>query len=123
MSIAKVLAPVTGGTRDHGVLANAIVAAKPFNAHVLAYFVRPDLSETLAFFTDGVSGLVADEVIKATQDAGEDAAKRVRATIAQICAELGVEHVSAPARSNKVTVSLREDFGSFGDRKIGRAHV
>jgi nucleotide-binding universal stress UspA family protein len=123
MSIAKVLAPVTGGTRDHGVLANAVAAARPFNAHVMAYFVRPDLSDTLAFFTDGVSGLVADEVIKATQDAGEEAAKRVRSAIAALCAEMSIDFVPAPTRADRVTVSLREDYGSFGDRLTAEARL
>ena len=72
MSIAKILAPVTGGPRDAAVLANAIEAAKPFDAHVMAFFVRPDLerSASAIFFTDGVSGVVVEEVVKATKDAG-----------------------------------------------------
>lgn len=123
MSIAKVLAPVTGGARDYGVLANAIAVARPFDAHVVAYLVRPDLADTLAFFTDGVSGLVADEVIKATQDAGEEAAKRVNSTLAAICAEAGADLVPAPAKADRVTVSLREEYGNFGDRVTAEARL
>ena len=123
MSIAKVLAPVTGGQRDHGVLASAIAAARPFDAHVMAYFVRPDLGETLAFFTDGVSGLVVDEVVKATRDAGDEAAIRVQTTIASVCAEFGIEFVAQPVRANRVTISLREESGSFGDRLTAAARL
>ena len=123
MSIAKVLAPVTGGQRDYGVLGSAFAAAKPFDAHVMAYFVRPDLAETLAFFTDGVSGLVVDEVVKATQDAGDEAAKRVDSTIKAVCAEFGIERVVSPARANKVTISLREEYGNFGDRLTAAARL
>jgi nucleotide-binding universal stress UspA family protein len=123
MSIAKVLAPVTGGQRDHGVLANAVAAALPFNAHVMAYFVRPDLGETLAFFTDGVSGIVVDEVVKATQDAGDEAARRIDAAIAQVCAETGVERVSIAARAARTTISLREESGNFGDRLTAMARL
>src|SRR6476469_6885049 len=108
MPIAKILAPVTGGTRDAAVLANAIEAAKPFNAHVMALFVRPDLSEALAFFTDGVSGVVVEEVVKATKDAGDEAAKRIEAAIDTICAAAGITRVSQPQRSANVTLSLRE---------------
>lgn len=123
MSIAKVLAPVTGGPRDAGVLSNAIAAARPFNAHVMAYFVRPDLAETLAFFTDGVSGLVVDEVVKATQDAGDEAAKRAATTLAAVCAAQGVERVAKPSRADKVTISLREEYGNFGDRMTAAARL
>ena len=40
MSFVKILAPLTGGTRDAVVLACAFAAAKPFHAHVAALFVR-----------------------------------------------------------------------------------
>ncbi len=123
MSIAKILVPVTGGPRDAPVLANAIAAARPFNAHVVAFFVRPDLSETLAFFTDGVSGVVVEEVVRATQDAGDEAAKRIDATIASACSAAGIERVPHPVRSDRVTLSLREVQGSFGDQLTATARL
>ena len=123
MGIAKILAPVTGAPRDAGVLTAAIAAARPFGAHVMAYFVRPDLTEALAFFTDGVSGVVVDEVVKATQDAGDEAAKRIEATLAAVCAAAQVERVAHPGRSEKVTVSLRETQGNFADRLTAAARL
>jgi nucleotide-binding universal stress UspA family protein len=123
MPIAKILAPVTGGARDAAVLANAIEAARPFNAHVMAFFVRPDLAEALAFFTDGVSGVVVEEVVKATKDAGDEAAKRVEATLDAACATSGVSRVKQPARASAVTVSLREVQGNFGDSLTAAARL
>jgi nucleotide-binding universal stress UspA family protein len=123
MSIAQILAPVTGGPRDAAVLANAIAAARPFNAHVTAFFVRPDLSETLAFFTDGVSGVVVEEVVKATQDAGDEAAKRIDATIASAASTADVERVAHPVRLDHVTLSLREVQGNFGDELTAAARL
>ena len=123
MTIAKILAPVTGGARDTAVLANAIEAARPFNAHVMALFVRPDLSEALAFFTDGVSGVVVEEVVKATKDAGDEAAKRIEAAIDTICAAAGITRVSQPQRSANVTLSLREVQGNFGDQLTAEARL
>jgi nucleotide-binding universal stress UspA family protein len=123
MSIAKILVPVTGGARDAAVLGNAIAAARPFDAHVVAFFVRPDLSETLAFFTDGVSGVVVEEVVRATQDAGDEAAKRIDATIASACSAAGIERVREAMRSDRVTLSLREARGSFGDQLTAAARL
>ena len=123
MSIAKILAPVTGGQRDPIVLANAVAAARPFNAHVMAFFVRPDLSEALAFFTDGVSGVVVDEVVKATKDAGDEAARRIEASVAAICASEGVMRVEHPVRTSKVTLSLKEVHGNFGDQLTNAARL
>ena len=123
MPIAKILAPVTGGARDTAVLANAIEAARPFNAHVMALFVRPDLSEALAFFTDGVSGVVVEEVVKATKDAGDEAARRIDAAIDAACATAGVTRVGQPQRSATVTLSLRETQGNFGDQLTAEARL
>ena len=123
MSIAKILAPVTGSTRDAAVLANAIEAAKPFNAHVMAFFVRPDLSEALAFFSDGVSGVVVEEVVKATKDAGDDAARRIEATIDAACANASIVRVRHPQRDVRVTLSLREVQGNFGDQLTAAARL
>ena len=68
----------------------------------MAFFVRPDLSEALAFFTDGVSGVVVEEVVKATKDAGDEAARRIEATIDAVCARAMVERVRRPARGTTV---------------------
>jgi hypothetical protein len=123
MGIAKVLAPVTGAPRDAGVLAAAIAAARPFAAHVMAYFVRPDLTEALAFFTDGVSGVVVDDVVRATQEAGDEAAKRIETTLAATCAAAAIERVSKPLRTGEVTLSLRETQGNFADRLTAAARL
>jgi nucleotide-binding universal stress UspA family protein len=123
MGIAKVLAPVTGAPRDAIVLAAAIAAARPFAAHVMAYFVRPDLTEALAFFTDGVSGVVVDDVVKATQEAGDEAAKRIEATLGATCAAAGIERVGKPARTGEVTLSLHETQGNFADRLTAAARL
>jgi len=117
MSIAKVLVPVTGGGRDTSLLLYAIEAARPFDAHVMAFFVRPDLAEALAFFSDGASGVVVDEIVKATRDAGDEAGKRVEAAISAACAGTGVVRVGRPEmRTGAVTLSLREVQGNFGDQ-------
>jgi len=123
VTIAKILAPVTGGQRDHAVLANAIAAAKPINAHVVAFFVRPDLSDTLAFYTDGVSGVVVEEVVRATKEAGDEAAKRIEATLSAVTADGSVERLTQAGLRDKVTLSLKETQGNFADRLTQAARL
>jgi nucleotide-binding universal stress UspA family protein len=89
----------------------------------MAFFVRPDLAEALAFFTDGISGVVVEEVVKATKDAGDEAAKRVEATIDAISAANGIARVMQPARAPTVTLSLREVQGNFGDQLTAAARL
>lgn len=123
MALAKVLASVTGGARDEAVLRHAIALAKPFNAHVAAIFVRPDLGEAIAFFSDGVSGAVVDEVISASRDAAEEAARRVEKTLAAVCAKEEIESVSSPTRADHVTLSFHQAQGNLSDQMTEAARL
>jgi len=114
---------VTGGIRDEAVLRHAIAAAQPFNAHIVAIFVRPDLAEAIAFFSDGVSGAVVDEVISASRDASEEASRRVEETLAAVCAGEKVEIVPAPIRSDHVTLSFRQAEGNLSDQLTEAARL
>lgn len=116
MSIGKILAVVTGGPRDAAVLNYAIQAAKPFNAHVVAVFVRPDLTEAIAFFNDGVSGVVIDEVVKASRDAADEAGRRIEASIASVCRDAGVPVVATPSRGDSVSLSFHQMQGNLTDQ-------
>ena len=123
MPIGKILASVTGGLRDGAVLGYAIAAARPFNAHVAAIFIRPDLAEAIAFFSDGVSGAMVEEVISASRDAASEAAKRVEATLATVCGKANVAIVPGPARADRVTVSFRQAEGNVTDRLTEAARL
>src|SRR6516164_5514014 len=68
MSIAKVLAPVTGVPRDATVIRAAIAAAKPFKAHVVALFVRPDSRLSVPYMGGApMSPKVVDHPAKAAE--------------------------------------------------------
>jgi len=116
MSYAKILAPLTGGTRDANVLASAFAAAKPFHAHVVALFVRPDPTEAMPFFGEGVSGVVVQEIIDAAKEAADKAADEARAALKTAASEGGVTIVETPARRDVATVSWREVKGNFADQ-------
>ena len=123
MVIGKILAVVTGGPRDGVVLNAAIRAAVPFCAHVSAVFVRPDLTEAIAFFNDGVSGVVIDEVVKASRDASDEAGKRVEATIANVSLAASVPVVAVPTRGKTVTLSFRQLHGNLTDQLTEAARL
>jgi hypothetical protein len=123
MPIAKILAVMTGGVRDAAVLGHAIAAARPFHAHVVALFVRPDLAEAIAFFNDGVSGVVVDEVIQASRDAADEAERRIEASVASVCTQAGVPVVPAPVRSEGVTLSIRQVQGILADQLTEAARL
>ena len=107
MTPAQIIAPLTGGTRDATVLASAFAAAKLFNAHVTALFVRPDPAEAMPFFGEGVSGAVAQEIIDAAKEAADSAAATARASLAD---------ASRDASAN--AFSWREVQGNFADQVV-----
>jgi len=116
MSFVKILAPLTGGARDAIVLASAFAAAKPFHAHVDALFVRPDATEAVPFFGDGVSATVVQEIAEAAKVAADGAIKLARATIDTSALSAGARIVNRPVRGETVTVSFREVLGNFADQ-------
>jgi nucleotide-binding universal stress UspA family protein len=116
MSFAKILAPLTGGARDAAVLTSAFAAAKPFAAHVVALFVRPDPAEAMPFFGEGVAGPVLQEIVDVARTASDKAAGDARATLAAAAAAAGVEIVPAPQKTSVVTASFREVQGNFADQ-------
>jgi hypothetical protein len=116
MSFVKILAPLTGGARDTIVLACAFAAAKPFRAHVAALFVRPDATEAVPFFGDGVSATVVQEIAEAAKVASDAAIKVARATLDNSARAAGVEIVASPMIGGSVTASFSEVLGSFADQ-------
>ncbi len=107
MTPAKILAPLTGGTRDATVLASAFAAAKPFDAHVVALFVRPDPAEAMPFFGEGVSGAVAQEIIDAAREAADTAAATARTALAEAARDAGSD-----------SFSWHEATGNFADQVV-----
>ncbi len=116
MAYVKILAPLTGGTRDATVLASAFAAAAPFKAHVVALFVRPDPAEAMPFFGEGVSGAMAQEIVDAAKEASDKASQDARAAIAIVAGDFGVAVTEKPEKRETVSISLREVQGNFADR-------
>jgi nucleotide-binding universal stress UspA family protein len=116
MAYVKILAPLTGAARDATVLAAAFAAAKPFNAHVVALFVRPDPVEAMPFFGEGVSGVMAQEIVDAAREAADKASQDARGAIAVVAGQLGAVLTDKPEKRDTVSISLREVDGNFATR-------
>ncbi len=123
MAIAKILVPVVGSSRDASVLAAAIEAARPSNAHVVALFVRPDPTEALPYLSEGVSGGVVEDVVRIYKDVSDKAAANVKLAIESVCAAGSAKFTKSPERGDTVTISYRELEGTFGDRLVEEARV
>ncbi len=118
MSVRKILAPLTGGKRDAVVLESAFAAAKPFNAHVVALFVRPDPAEAMPFFGEGVSGVMVQEIVEVARDAADKAAEQAKRSLRLAADPAGVLVLDAPARKDAPSVSFHDTQGNFADRVV-----
>lgn len=116
MTIVKILAPLTGGARDAAVLASAFAAAKPFNAHVAALFVRPDATEAMPFYGETVSATVLQEIADASKKASDSAITVARASLTAAAREAGAEILETPELKSASTASFREVAGNFADQ-------
>jgi nucleotide-binding universal stress UspA family protein len=115
MTIRKIVAPLTGGERDGVVLASAFAAAEPFQAHVVALFVRPDPAEAMPFFGEGVSAVVVQEIVDVARDAADKAAVAARTSLAAIADAQGVVLLESPQRAQGASASFRDVQGNFAD--------
>jgi len=117
MSIAKILAPVTGVPRDATVLKAAIAAARPFNAHVVALFVRPDSRLSVPYMGGApMSPTVVQDIVDAIEKLAREAEARARATLIGIAKAEDLKVVDHPAKADAVTCSFEAIIGLYPPR-------
>lgn len=115
MSIAKIIAPLTGAPRDAAVLATAFAAARPFNAHVAAILVHPDPRLSIPTMGAPLSPQILQNIINAAEELNQAADKTARATLEKTAAAEGVPIIDRPEKSQAVTCSYRVTDGIFAD--------
>ena len=113
MSLAKILAPLTGTPRDEIVLATAFAAAKPFNAHVAALFIHPDPRLAVPFVGVPVSPDVVQDIVNASEEIAKTAESRVRESLKAAAAKAGAVMVEHPKKADAVTCSLGGAQGAY----------
>jgi nucleotide-binding universal stress UspA family protein len=120
MTIAKIIAPMTGGKRDACVLETAIAAARPFNAHVVALLVHPDPRLTVPYMGTPLSPQIVQNLVDVATQLNRETAQAVRSTLERVASGAGIAVVERPQKSQAVTCSYCETEGIFADR-VARA--
>lgn len=115
MTVARIIAPLTGTGRDKRVLMTAFAAAKPFNAHVVALFVCPDPRLAIAYSGGvAVSPSIVQEIVDAAEKINKEAANAARTAFADAASTVGAAINAAPGKAGqKVTCSFEEMEGYF----------
>jgi nucleotide-binding universal stress UspA family protein len=115
MSIAKIIAPLTGAKRDSAVLVTAFAAAKLFNAHVLALLVRPDPRLSVPAMGAPLSPQTMQNMINATEEVNQAAAKAARTALEESATAAGAAIVDRLEKRQTITCSWHESEGFFAD--------
>jgi nucleotide-binding universal stress UspA family protein len=113
VSLAKILAPLTGTARDEIVLATAFAAAQPFNAHVAALFIHPDPRLAVPFVGVPVSPEIVQDIVNASEDVAKATDKRAHEALVAAAAKAGVAIVETPRRADGVWCSFHRSQGLF----------
>jgi nucleotide-binding universal stress UspA family protein len=113
MSIAKIIAPLTGGTRDVAVLATAFAAARPFNAHVSALLVHSDPRLAVPMMGAPLRPEIMQNIINAAEELNQANAKAARAMLEKAAGAENVPILDRPEKKQTVTCSFKETRGIF----------
>lgn len=113
MSLAKILAPLTGTARDEVVLAAAFAAAAPFGAHVAALFIHPDPRLAVPFVGVPVSPEVVQDIVDASEEITKAADKHAHDSLIAAAARAGAAVLDKPQKTNGVSCSLHRAQGLF----------
>jgi len=123
MSIAKIVAPVTGAKRDTQVLATAFAVARPFGAHVVALFVKPDPRLALPYGGTPISPQVVQDIIDAAEEMNRKAAKAARGALADAARNAMVEIISPKEPKAPASCSFQETEGFFPVCVVQGSHL
>lgn len=113
MSIAKIIAPLTGASRDRTTLDTALAVAKLFNAHVVGLFVHGDPRLALPYMGAPISPDVIQSIVDSTAEMNRAAAKTARADLVKSAEAAGVAFLPEPKRVAGASCSFREMEGFF----------
>ena len=99
MPIRKLLLPLTGTDAGESALATALLAARRFDAHLLALHVRLDSRDVAPLAGEGLSGSMIEEMMAATEREASRRGQAVRAMFDRFIALHAVPDAQPDAQS------------------------
>lgn len=111
MSIAKILAPLSGSSNDAVVLGTAFAAAKANNAYVDAVFIAADPREVIPVTDAPISGDIIQQLVDDAEGLRKTFAKSARETFSELAAEWSVRVVQLPEKASTITATFRDVVG------------
>ena len=113
-----ILVPLSGVAEDITALRCAAKVAQHFKAHIEAMFVTPDPKDSVVVLGDGLSTLMVDEIVSASQTMWRRRGEAARRAFDTVVAEIGLVPVVLPEISGRATIRWREDEGMLEGQVI-----
>ena len=111
MSIAKILAPVTGSKHDETTLRTAFRAGGPFASYVEVLFVHRDPRAVIQYSELTLRPEFVQNMVDTEIELQKIASQSARQTFAQVVKECGVTVQEIPSKQTTTTASYREMTG------------
>ncbi|HVZ92846.1 MAG TPA: universal stress protein [Rhizomicrobium sp.] len=121
--IAKILTPVWGTSQDALSLYAAFAAARPFGAHVEAFFAYPDPRLAVPQIGAPFSGEAVEAIIEGQTQVVRLAEAEARQILTRLCAEEGARLVQSAAPAIGLSGSLKTDVGRRASLTAARARL
>jgi len=108
-----ILVPVFGadGDVDTVALSAAVAVARQYEAHVEALFVVPDPKDSVLVLGDGLSTLMVEEIIHASETVWMSRARAARGAFDRTLLESGLPLVETPEAEGRASIGWRETVG------------
>ena len=113
-----ILVPFSGADTDLVALEAALSVARRFDAHLEVLFVTPDPKDSVLVLGDGLSTLMVEEIMTASETVWGERRKAARRNFEAVAAEAGLRQVSGPDGAGGVTIRWREKVGRADEEII-----
>lgn len=118
MTPKLILVPLSGADTDRVALETALTVARRFEAHLEVLFVTPDPKDSVLVLGDGLSTLMVEEIMTASETVWGERRKAARQCFEALVAEAGLRQVAGPEGRTGVTIRWRETVGRADEEII-----
>ena len=123
MSPKFILVPASGAEEDRVALESALAVARRFNAHLEVVFIAPDPRDSVLVLGDGLSTLMVEEVMTASETLWSGRRTAARRTFEAVAGENRLREVSGPGEATGVTIRWREAVGRADEEITGKGRL
>jgi nucleotide-binding universal stress UspA family protein len=123
MAFRKVVAVLNGTESDESALATALAAARPFEGHVEALYVRLDPRDAVVALGEGISGPMVEQIIAAAEQESNERQARARASVERLRQRLELPVTDAAPGPGRLSIGWRDLSGTPEEVVVNEARL